>query len=146
MQGRGRGAARGRSGRGGRGRKQQHMSSTTSSSDMNNSNKGDTNNHRTRRTLQHKQNVVLVEDIATQELLQANKQIITNQSTLKQQTFNQYFMPNYVELPSTKSMHHNVHVPRLLRYVNVMRVHRIKSKLIRDCSCNNNKHYRRILK
>jgi len=45
MQGRGRGRG---------GRKQQHMSSTTSSSDMNNSNKGDANNHRTRRTQQHK--------------------------------------------------------------------------------------------
>jgi len=54
MQGRGRGAARGRSDRGGR--EQQHMRSTTSSSsrDPSNSNKNGTNNHRPRRTQQYK--------------------------------------------------------------------------------------------
>ena len=124
MQGRGRGAARGRNGRGGR--KQQHMRSTILRVVI----------------LQTKMVLVtggdrirdqdeVVEDIATQEMLhQINKQIITNQSTLKQQTFNQYFITNYVVLPSIKSMHHIVHVPRLLSYVNVMRVHRLESNLI----------------
>jgi len=112
MHGRGRGAARGRSGRGGRGRKQQHMSSVLLIAG------GD----------RIRSQEVVVEGITEVMLREGvpkiSKQITTNQSTLKQQTFNQSFITNYVELPSTKSMHHNVHVPRLLSYANDMRVHR----------------------
>ena len=130
--GRGRQAARGRSGRGGRSRRQQQMSSTTSSSGDNTSNKNGTGS-----TNWWRQNQKLGRGVGSHSRSNIARGGTSNQQTnhkpinIETTNFhNQSFITNYVELPSIKSMHHNVHVPRLLSYVNVMRIHRLKSKLL----------------